>query len=90
MISAGVDLPGLISQTLTGGAWAPVESGYAFGVRVHPPGYRHPFEGGGRCLFCGKTRAKVDQTVSGPGVCICNECLERVTREMNSAEQRDS
>ena len=28
------------------------------------------------CSFCGKHRSEVDQLVSGPGVFICNECVE--------------
>ena len=28
------------------------------------------------CSFCGKHRTEVDQLVSGPGVFICNECVE--------------
>ena len=29
-----------------------------------------------RCSFCGKTQDKVDRLIAGPGVCICNECVE--------------
>lgn len=29
-----------------------------------------------RCSFCGKTTDKVEQIISGPGVNICNECLD--------------
>lgn len=29
-----------------------------------------------RCSFCGKTAEQVDRLVSGPGVYICNECIE--------------
>lgn len=28
------------------------------------------------CSFCGKHRSEVDQLISGPGVFICNECVE--------------
>ncbi len=29
-----------------------------------------------RCSFCGKTQEQVERMVAGPGVCICNECIE--------------
>lgn len=29
-----------------------------------------------RCSFCGKTQDQVDRLVSGPGVFICNECIQ--------------
>ncbi len=29
-----------------------------------------------RCSFCGKTQDKVERLIAGPGVCICNECIE--------------
>ena len=29
-----------------------------------------------RCSFCGKTQEKVQRMIAGPGVCICNECVE--------------
>ena len=29
-----------------------------------------------RCSFCGKTQEQVDRLVSGPGVFICNECIQ--------------
>ena len=28
------------------------------------------------CSFCGKHRSEVDQLISGPGVYICNDCIE--------------
>ena len=28
------------------------------------------------CSFCGKTQDQVSRMVAGPGVCICNECVE--------------
>ena len=28
------------------------------------------------CSFCGKTQDQVSRMVAGPGVCICNECIE--------------
>jgi len=30
-----------------------------------------------RCSFCGKSRREVQVIVCGPGVGICNECLDR-------------
>jgi hypothetical protein len=32
-----------------------------------------------RCSFCGKEEAEIAQMVSGPGVCICNECVSLCT-----------
>ncbi len=29
-----------------------------------------------RCSFCGKTQSQVKKLIAGPGVCICNECIE--------------
>ena len=29
-----------------------------------------------RCSFCGKTQDSVDKIVAGPGVYICNECIQ--------------
>ncbi len=29
-----------------------------------------------RCSFCGKSQDSVDRMIAGPGVCICNECIE--------------
>ncbi len=29
-----------------------------------------------RCSFCGKTQDEVRKLIAGPGVCICNECIE--------------
>ncbi|MEG1994041.1 MAG: ATP-dependent protease ATP-binding subunit ClpX [Oscillospiraceae bacterium] len=29
-----------------------------------------------RCAFCGKTQEMVDRLIAGPGVCICNECVD--------------
>jgi ClpX C4-type zinc finger len=30
-----------------------------------------------RCSFCGKAREAVARLIAGPGVYICNECVER-------------
>ncbi|MEG1774131.1 MAG: ATP-dependent Clp protease ATP-binding subunit ClpX, partial [Oscillospiraceae bacterium] len=29
-----------------------------------------------RCSFCGKPQEAVSRMIAGPGVCICNECIE--------------
>ena len=29
-----------------------------------------------RCSFCGKTEDQVDDIIAGPGVFICNNCVE--------------
>ena len=29
-----------------------------------------------RCSFCNKTQDEVDKLVAGPGVFICDECIE--------------
>ena len=29
-----------------------------------------------RCSFCGKPQDRVQRMIAGPGVCICNECVE--------------
>ncbi len=29
-----------------------------------------------QCSFCGKTQDQVRKLIAGPGVCICNECIE--------------
>jgi len=28
------------------------------------------------CSFCGKSKSEVDRLIAGPGVYICNECIE--------------
>jgi ATP-dependent protease Clp ATPase subunit len=32
-----------------------------------------------KCSFCGKTQQDVRKLVAGPGVCICDECIELCT-----------
>jgi len=29
-----------------------------------------------RCSFCGKMQDEVGRMIAGPGVCICDECIE--------------
>ena len=33
-----------------------------------------------RCSFCGKHQDQVDRLIAGPGVYICNECVDAVQR----------
>ena len=42
---------------------------------------------GVRCSFCNKTQDQVDTLVAGPGVFICNECVE-LCREVIEDEDR--
>jgi len=35
-----------------------------------------------RCSFCTKEESEISQMVAGPGVYICNECVELCTRIM--------
>lgn len=39
------------------------------------------------CSFCGKHRTEIDQLVSGPGVFICNECVELCMEIISSNEE---
>ncbi len=32
-----------------------------------------------RCSFCNKTQEQVNRLIAGPGVCICNECVDLCT-----------
>ena len=32
-----------------------------------------------RCSFCGKTQEAVQRIIAGPGVYICNECIDVCT-----------
>jgi ATP-dependent Clp protease ATP-binding subunit ClpX len=34
------------------------------------------FTGTLRCSFCGKHQRKVNKLIAGPGVYICNECVD--------------
>ena len=33
-----------------------------------------------RCSFCGKDKSKTQKLIAGPGVYICNECVELCNR----------
>lgn len=41
------------------------------------------------CSFCGKHRTEVDQLVSGPGVFICNECVELCMEIVSRSEEEE-
>ena len=44
-----------------------------------PPGGRSEARESGdlvRCSFCGKSQKQVDKLIAGPGVYICNECID--------------
>ncbi|MEI6157641.1 MAG: ClpX C4-type zinc finger protein, partial [Atribacterota bacterium] len=32
-----------------------------------------------KCSFCGKTQSEVNKLIAGPGVYICDECVELCT-----------
>ena len=33
------------------------------------------------CSFCGKAKSEVDRLIAGPGVYICNECIDLLGTE---------
>jgi hypothetical protein len=39
-----------------------------------------------RCSFCGKLKAEVDHLIAGPGVFICNECVDLCDRLLTGKE----
>ncbi len=44
-----------------------------------------------RCSFCGKPQEQVNRMIAGPGVCICNECIDlcvSVLEEENGIARR--
>ena len=41
-----------------------------------------------RCSFCGKSQDEVKKLVAGPGVCICNECID-LCKEIIDEEIQD-
>lgn len=43
-----------------------------------------------RCSFCNKTQDQVDKLIAGPGVYICNECIEQCQAIIQDDEQRVS
>ena len=40
------------------------------------------------CSFCGKTADEVDKLIEGPGVFICNECVERAEAILEHTERQ--
>jgi len=40
-----------------------------------------------RCSFCGKTKDKVRRLVAGPGVFICDQCIQLCNEVLESNEQ---
>lgn len=42
-----------------------------------------------RCSFCGKTQEEVSRIIAGPGVCICNECLQ-ICNELLGQENQEA
>ncbi len=41
-----------------------------------------------RCSFCGKTQEQVDKLIAGPGVYICDECIELCMGIIDDGEMR--
>ena len=42
-----------------------------------------------RCSFCGKSQDEVDKLIAGPGVCICDECIELCMEIVEEGGARD-
>ena len=42
-----------------------------------------------RCSFCGKTDGQVEKIIAGPGVDICNECIDRCSAIMAEEMEND-
>jgi hypothetical protein len=42
-----------------------------------------------RCSFCGRERTQVEALVSGPGVYICDTCVDSAARIIASAQASD-
>ncbi len=43
-----------------------------------------------RCSFCGKSQNEVKKLIAGPGVYICNECIDICNEIINDDEQADN
>ena len=41
-----------------------------------------------RCSFCGKYQGQVERMIAGPGVCICNECVELCQSVLDDEPQK--
>ena len=42
-----------------------------------------------RCSFCGKTQEEVERIIAGPGVYICDECIELCAAIMNEESEEE-
>lgn len=42
-----------------------------------------------KCSFCGKDQSEVKKIISGPGVCICNECIEVCNEIIKEESQKE-
>ena len=42
-----------------------------------------------RCSFCGKSEQQVHQMIAGPGVYICDECVDRCNEIIAKAEEEE-
>ena len=40
------------------------------------PQFVDPANSGAKCSFCGKNQKQVTKMIAGPGVYICNECVD--------------
>ena len=40
-----------------------------------------------RCTFCGKQRTQVERLIAGPGVFICNECVDLCQQIIQAGRQ---
>jgi hypothetical protein len=55
--------------------------------RVARPGKGNPGPGAMlQCSFCGKQQKQVRKLIAGPGVYVCNECVERADRVIATGE----
>ena len=43
-----------------------------------------------RCSFCGKYQDEVERMIAGPGVCICNECIDLCQEVLDGDKPRAS
>jgi len=43
-----------------------------------------------RCSFCGKLQSQVERMIAGPGVCICNECVELCQSVLEEEQPRQA
>jgi len=41
------------------------------------------------CSFCGKSQSAVKKIVAGPGVFICDECIELCNEILNEMENKE-